>query len=73
VTIASSGVLSNAAMAGQPARPVVRRLRQDGLRVRVEWAPAPGPMVVGTIISVSPEGVLEVGTVVTIRVAAPAG
>jgi hypothetical protein len=28
-------------------------------------------MLAGTIISVSPEGVLEAGTVVTVRVAAP--
>jgi hypothetical protein len=75
VTIVSSGivnggVVNSAAVAGQPARPVVRRLRQGGLRVRVEWAPAPGPVQAGTIISVSPEGVLEAGTVVTVRVAA---
>lgn len=73
MTVASSGVVSSAAIAGQPARPVVRRLRQYGLRVRVEWAQAPGPMVAGTIISVSPEGVLEAGTVVTVRVVAPPG
>ena len=73
MTVVSSGVVSSAAIAGQPARPVVRRLRHDGLRVRVEWAQAPGPMAAGTIISVSPEGVLEAGTVVTVRVVAPPG
>lgn len=69
--IVSGGVVSSAVLAGQPARPVVRQLRQDGLRVRVEWVFAPAPMLAGTIISVSPEGVLQAGTAITVRIAAP--
>jgi hypothetical protein len=55
---------------GQPARPVVRRLRQAGLVPMVEWSEA-GLVPAGTIIAISPAGDLQPGTVVTVTVAAP--
>jgi hypothetical protein len=73
MTIVHSGAVSSAALAGQPARPVVRQLRRDGLQVCIEWAPAQGSAPTGTIIAVSPEGVVEAGAVVTLTVAAPPG
>jgi methylaspartate ammonia-lyase len=73
MTIVRSGAVSSAALAGQPARLVVRQLRREGLRVRVEWALAQGSIPAGTIISVAPEGVVEAGTVITLMVAAPPG
>jgi beta-lactam-binding protein with PASTA domain len=52
---------------------VARQLRRDGLQVCIEWAPAQGSAAAGTIIAVSPEGVVEAGTVVTLTVAAAPG
>jgi hypothetical protein len=54
---------------GQPARPVVRQLRQAGLIPRVEWSYV-GDVPAGTVIAVSPKGGVEQGTVVIVTVAA---
>lgn len=59
----------NAALVGQPARPVVRQLRQAGLVPRVEWSYV-GDVPAGTVIAVKPKGDVEPGTVVTLTVAA---
>jgi hypothetical protein len=55
---------------GQPARPVVRQLRQAGVVPCVEWSQA-GDVPAGTVIGVKPRGDVELGTVVTVTVAAP--
>jgi beta-lactam-binding protein with PASTA domain len=62
-------IVIDAGLIGQPARPVVRQLRQAGLVPRVEWSHA-GDLPAGTIIAVRPKGDVEPGTVVTITVAA---
>lgn len=59
----------DAGLIGQPARPVVRQLRQAGLVPRVEWSHVPD-VPAGTIIAVRPKGDVGPGTVVTITVAA---
>ncbi len=58
----------NAGLIGQPARPVVRQLRDAGLVPRVEWAYAQD-VVAGTVIALRPAGDVELGTVVTVTVA----
>ncbi len=63
-------VVIDAGLIGQPARPVVRQLRQAGLVPKVEWSHA-GHVPAGTIIAISPAGDLQPGTVVTVIVAAP--
>lgn len=62
-------IVIDAGLIGQPARPVVRQLRQAGLVPRVEWSHV-GEIPAGTVIAVSPKGDVEKGTVVTITVAA---
>jgi PASTA domain len=62
-------IVIDAGLIGQPARPVVRQLRLAGVVPRVEWSHV-GDVPAGTIISVSPRGDVEPGTVVTIIVAA---
>lgn len=62
-------IVIDAGLIGQPARPVVRRLRQAGLLPRVEWSHV-GDVPAGTIIAVKPKGDVGPGTVVTITVAA---
>jgi hypothetical protein len=64
-----AAILIDARLIGQPARPVVRRLRQAGLVPKVEWSDA-GQIPAGTIIAINPVGNLEQGTVVTVIVAA---
>ena len=59
----------DARLIGQSARPVVRSLRQAGLVPRVEWSQV-RHIPAGTVMSVTPEGDLEPGTVVTVTVAA---
>jgi hypothetical protein len=59
----------DARLVGQPARPVVRQLRQAGLVPRVEWSYV-GHIPAGTIIAVWPEGDVQPGTVITLTVAA---
>jgi hypothetical protein len=54
---------------GQPARPIVRQLRQAGLVPKVEWS-YERRVPAGTIIAIEPEGDLLPGTVVTVTVAA---
>jgi hypothetical protein len=65
-----AAIVIDARLVGQPARPIVRRLRQAGLVPKVEWSNA-GHTPAGTIIAISPAGALEPGTVVTVIVAAP--
>ena len=60
-------VVIDAGLIGQPARPVVRQLRQAGLVPRVEWSHA-GDVPAGTIIAVKPKGDVGQGTVVTVTV-----
>jgi hypothetical protein len=62
-------VVIDARLIGQPARPVVRELRQAGLVPKVEWSYA-RHVPAGTIIAISPAGDLRPGTVVTVIVAA---
>ena len=62
--------VDNAALAGQPARPVVREMRRAGLRPKIVWVTGT-PMPSGAIVSVSPEGYLPDGTEVTIEAVAP--
>ncbi len=62
-------IVIDADLIGQPARPVVRQLRQAGLLPRVEWSYV-GDVPAGTIIAVTPRGDVAPGTVVTITVAA---
>ena len=62
-------IVIDAGLIGQPARPVVRQLRQAGLVPRVEWSHV-GDVPAGTIIAVKPRGEVAPGTVVTITVAA---
>lgn len=61
-------IVIDAGLIGQPARPVVRQLRQAGLVPRVEWSHV-ADVPAGTIIAVKPEGDVGQGTVVTITVA----
>lgn len=61
-------IVIDAALIGQPARPVVRQLRQAGVVPRVEWSHV-ADVPAGTIIAVKPEGDVGQGTVVTITVA----
>lgn len=65
-----AAIVIDARFIGQPARPVVRQLRQAGLVPNVEWSDA-GQVPAGTIIAISPAGDLQPGTVVTVTVAAP--
>ncbi len=62
-------IVIDAGLIGQPARPVVRQLRQAGLVPRVEWSYV-GNVPAGTVIAVKPRGDVEPGTVVTVTVAA---
>ena len=62
-------VTISAGLIGQPARPVVRQLRDAGLVPRVEWSYA-GDVPVGTVIALQPAGDVEPGTVITVTVAA---
>jgi hypothetical protein len=62
-------IVIDAGLIGQPARPVVRRLRQAGLVPRAEWSPV-GHVPAGTVITVRPRGDVEPGTVVIVTVAA---
>jgi beta-lactam-binding protein with PASTA domain len=62
-------VVIDVGLIGQPARPVVRQLRQAGLVPRVEWSHV-GDVPAGTVIAVRPKGDVAPGTVVTITVAA---
>jgi hypothetical protein len=62
-------IVIDADLIGQPARPVVRKLRQAGLVPRVEWSHV-GAVPAGTVIAVSPKGGVKPGTVVTVTVAA---
>ncbi len=64
------GIVRSSGLVGQPARPVVRKLRQAGLIPKIEWAEA-RYVPAGTVIAVRPEGDIEAGTVVTVTVAAP--
>jgi hypothetical protein len=64
-----AAVVIDARLIGQPARPVVRQLRQAGLVPKVKWSYA-GHIPAGTIIAISPAGELQPGTVVTVIVAA---
>lgn len=59
----------DARLIGQPARPVVRQLRQAGLKPRVQWSHI-SDVPAGTVIAVSPEGPVRPGTIVTLTVAA---
>lgn len=62
-------IVIDAGLIGQPARPVVRHLRQAGLVPRVEWSHV-GGVPAGTVIAVKPKGDVGPGTVITITVAA---
>ncbi len=62
-------IVIDAGLIGQPARPVVRQLRQAGLVPRIEWSQA-GHVPAGTVVAVCPEGDVEPGTVITVTVAA---
>lgn len=62
-------IVIDVGLIGQPARPVVRQLRQAGLLPRIEWSNV-GDVPPGTIVAVKPSGDVEPGTVVTITVAA---
>ena len=62
--------VDNAALAGQPARPVVRQMRQAGLRPKIQWVTGV-PMPSGAIVAVFPEGHLPDGAEVTIQAVAP--
>ena len=64
-----AAIAVRAELIGQPARLVVRYLRQAGLVPRVEWSDV-GQIPAGTVIGVRPEGNLSPGTVVTVTVAA---
>ena len=65
----SEPIAIDAGLIGQPARPVVRELRQAGLVPRIEWTHI-GGVPAGTIIAVKPRGDVAPGTVVIITVAA---
>jgi eukaryotic-like serine/threonine-protein kinase len=60
------------ALIGQPVRAVTRRLRQLGLRVRVEFTHADGQPP-GTVLSVQPSGRVAVGSSVTVTATPPHG
>jgi serine/threonine-protein kinase len=55
---------------GQPVRAVTRRLRQLGLRVRVEFTRTEGRPP-GTVLAVQPSGQVAVGSSVTVTAAMP--
>jgi hypothetical protein len=53
---------------GQPVTVAVRRLRQQGLSVRIVWRPS-GEQSPGTVLSVSPAGQRPAGSTVTLTAA----
>ena len=66
-------IVDDAALAGQPAGPVLRQLRRAGLRPGVVRVPD-GHLAAGTVISVRPAGQVLVGGTVTVTTAiAPPG
>ena len=66
-------IVDDAALAGQPAGPVLRQLRRAGLRPSVVRVPD-GHLAPGTVISVRPAGQVLVGGTVTVTTAiAPPG
>ena len=66
-------IVDDAALAGQPAGPVLRQLRRAGLRPSVVRV-ADGHLAPGTVISVRPAGQVRVGGTVTVTTAiAPPG
>ena len=62
--------VDNAALTGQPARPIVRQMRQEGLRPKIQWVTGV-PMPSGAIVAVFPEGHLPDGAEVIIQAVAP--
>lgn len=60
--------VNGAALAGQPASAVARRLRQIGLLVRLRWVPTDHRSP-GTVLWVRPEGKVQVGTTVLVAAA----
>jgi hypothetical protein len=62
--------VDNAALAGQPARPMARQMRMAGLRPKIVWVTCVS-MPSGAIVAVFPEGDLPDGAEVTIQAAAP--
>ncbi len=73
VPAAGMVIVDDAALAGQPAGPVLRQLRRAGLRPSVERVPD-GHLAPGTVISVRPAGqVLAGGTVTVTTAIAPPG
>ncbi len=72
-TAARTVDVNQAALAGQPVGPVVRQLRQLGLRPEVRWVTT-AQQPPGTVISVQPAGQLPPGSTVTVTAAQrPAG
>jgi hypothetical protein len=66
-------MVDDAALAGQPAGPVLRQLRRAGLQPSVVWVPD-GHLAPGTVISVRPAGQVLAGGAVTVTTAiAPPG
>ncbi|HEV3288209.1 MAG TPA: serine/threonine-protein kinase [Streptosporangiaceae bacterium] len=66
-------IVDEAALAGQPAGPVLRQLRRAGLQPSLVWVPD-GHLAAGTVISVRPAGqVLAGGTVTVTTAMAPPG
>jgi hypothetical protein len=73
VAAARMVMVDEAALAGQPAGPVLRQLRRAGLRPSVVWVPD-GHLAAGTVVSVRPAGqVLAGGTVTVTTAMAPPG
>src|SRR5580704_13581929 len=66
-------IVDEAALAGQPAGPVLRQLRRAGLRPSLVWVPD-GHLAAGTVVSVRPAGQVPAGGAVTVTTAmAPPG
>jgi serine/threonine-protein kinase len=60
--------VSAATLIGQPAHVVARELRTRGLQVQISWQPADHARP-GTVVAVSPDGAVPVGSTVTITAA----
>lgn len=61
-------IVDDAALAGQPAGPVLRQPRRAGLQPSVVWVPD-GHLAPGTVISVRPAGQVLIGGTVTVTTA----
>jgi beta-lactam-binding protein with PASTA domain len=57
-----------ATLTGQPAHVVANELRARGLQVHISWQPADHAQP-GTVVAVSPDGAVPVGSTVTITAA----